>query len=219
MESSDVVTLIQGRVTLSGEPPAEKPIPCDTHPTTHFFVTDTNRGLADTLIYISKGLSISTPVRIQTTNELIFTNCQMKPFVSAVIGPARMVVHDAEGTMHSLRVTSAEGKSNRPGYVSPDHSAAFPLLGRQSFSTVACENHPYEFAFVSVLDNPFFAITGTDGGFALTNVPPGNYTVTALHRRPGATRAVSKSVQVRAGEATPIDFTFEEATPKQLSSR
>jgi hypothetical protein len=202
-----------------GEAPAEKPIPCDTHPTTHFFGTDTNRGLADTLIYISKGLSVSTPVRLQLTNELVFTNCQIQPFVSAVVGPARMVIRDAEGTTHYLRVTSAEGKSDHPAHVRPDHSATFPLLGRQSFTTVACEIHPYEFAFVSILDNPFFAITGSDGGFALTNVPPGNYTVTALHRRPGATRAVSKSVQVRAGEITPIDFTFEESAPKQLSSR
>jgi hypothetical protein len=34
-------------------------------------------------------------------------------------------------------------------------------------------------AYIGALDHPYFAVTGSDGGFEIPNVPPGDYVVEA----------------------------------------
>jgi len=60
-----------------------------------------------------------------------------------------------------------------------------------SVSTVAftipvkCNIHAWMKAYIAVLDSPYFAVTGKDGSFAIHNVPPGAYTLTAWHETYG----------------------------------
>ena len=37
--------------------------------------------------------------------------------------------------------------------------------------------HPWMHAFVGVVDNPYYAVTGKDGSFAIKDLPPGKYTI------------------------------------------
>ena len=39
--------------------------------------------------------------------------------------------------------------------------------------------------YLSVIGNPYFAVTGKDGTFSLTGLPPGTYTVAAVHEKCG----------------------------------
>ena len=39
--------------------------------------------------------------------------------------------------------------------------------------------------YLSVLSNPFFAITGKDGRFVLRGLPPGSYTIAVVHEKFG----------------------------------
>ena len=46
------------------------------------------------------------------------------------------------------------------------------------------------FAYVGVVEHPFFAVTDKEGSFTITNVPPGDYVLEAYHlknsrRQPG----------------------------------
>jgi uncharacterized protein (DUF2141 family) len=40
-------------------------------------------------------------------------------------------------------------------------------------------------AFINVAPNPYFAVTATDGTFTLPNLPPGTYTLAAVHETLG----------------------------------
>lgn len=53
--------------------------------------------------------------------------------------------------------------------------------------TQLCKMHPSMLAYVMVLQNPYFAVTGRDGKFTIRNVPPGTYTVKVWHERRKAT--------------------------------
>jgi hypothetical protein len=59
--------------------------------------------------------------------------------------------------------------------------------------------------WLGVLDHPYFAVTGTDGGFALRDVPPGEYTVAVWHERLG--RSETKVTLAPRGTVT-ADFTL-----------
>ena len=63
------------------------------------------------------------------------------------------------------------------------------------------------FAWVTVVDHPYFAVSGKDGTFTIKDVPPGKYKIVALHRK-GAPTGIEKDIEVKGDGAT-IDFTVE----------
>jgi uncharacterized protein (DUF2141 family) len=62
-------------------------------------------------------------------------------------------------------------------------------------------------AYVGVSPHPFFAVTGEDGTFTLTGVPPGTYTVEAVHETYG--RKHNQITLLRGGRAT-MEFRYGE---------
>ena len=48
-----------------------------------------------------------------------------------------------------------------------------------------CDVHPWMFAYIGVVDHPYFAVTDKDGNFTIKNVPAGKYTVEAVHQKAG----------------------------------
>lgn len=69
-----------------------------------------------------------------------------------------------------------------------------------------CNVHAEMSAFIVVLDNPYFSVTGRDGVFKIENVPPGTYKVSAWHER---LRTVTKDVAVESGKASNVDFNLK----------
>lgn len=50
---------------------------------------------------------------------------------------------------------------------------------------VMCDVHDWMNGWVVVLAHPYFAVTGKDGTYSITHIPPGTYTVTAWHEKLG----------------------------------
>jgi len=50
---------------------------------------------------------------------------------------------------------------------------------------VKCDQHPWMRMFVNVTKNPFYAVTGPDGKFQITGLPPGDYTLAFVHEKLG----------------------------------
>jgi len=61
-------------------------------------------------------------------------------------------------------------------------------------------------AYVAVMDNPFFAVTGEDGTFKIAGLPPGEYQVEAWQEKLGTRTG---SVTVGDGETGSVDFQFD----------
>ena len=61
------------------------------------------------------------------------------------------------------------------------------------------------FAYGSIFDHPYFAVSAKDGTFKLANVPPGKYVIEAFHRKAGK---ITKEVTVGKDNQT-VDFTLE----------
>ena len=75
----------------------------------------------------------------------------------------------------------------------------------EPFLKFQCDVHPWMFAWVSVFDSPYFAVSGKDGKFTIKNVPPGKYTLEAVHRKLGTQTA---EIEVKDDGAAQ-NFTFE----------
>jgi hypothetical protein len=65
------------------------------------------------------------------------------------------------------------------------------------------------FAFVAIFEHPFFAVTDKDGAFKISKLPPGKYTIEALHRKAGK---VTKEITVTDKDQQ-VDFSLELKAP------
>jgi plastocyanin len=78
-----------------------------------------------------------------------------------------------------------------------DQVCSVPLL---------CNVHAEMSAYVLVLENPYFSVTGKDGVFKIENVPPGTYKVSAWHEK---LRTVTQDVTVEAGKTANADYNLK----------
>jgi hypothetical protein len=70
---------------------------------------------------------------------------------------------------------------------------------------VQCNQHPWMRAYISVLTHPYFAVSAADGSFEIKNLPPGEYTLAAVHEKFGEQTI---KVKVAAKETTKAAFSF-----------
>jgi hypothetical protein len=82
----------------------------------------------------------------------------------------------------------------------------FSFSKPENFLKFKCDVHPWMFAWVTVVDNPYFAVSGKDGSFKIANVPPGKYKLQAAHRKAGT---VTKDIEVKDGEGAKVDLVLE----------
>jgi plastocyanin len=70
---------------------------------------------------------------------------------------------------------------------------------------VFCDIHSHMNAYILVFSHPFFALTNTEGRYAIDNVPPGTYNVIAWNE---GTASDPKSITVPDGGIAELDFTL-----------
>jgi uncharacterized protein (DUF2141 family) len=66
--------------------------------------------------------------------------------------------------------------------------------------------------YLNIAAHPFFAVSGADGAFSIRNLPPGTYTVAALHEKLG--EKTQKVTIKEKGETVKLDFAFSAADVK-----
>ena len=66
---------------------------------------------------------------------------------------------------------------------------------------IDCDAHGWMLAWIYVVDNPYFAQTGEDGAFSITDVPPGEYTLAVWQETMGL---VEMPVTVAADQTTEV---------------
>ncbi len=78
-------------------------------------------------------------------------------------------------------------------------------LKRSGLVELMCDAHDWMSGWIAVLDHPYFAITGEDGIYAISDIPPGTYTLTAWHEKLGRQQL---QVTVNAQEQKQVNFAF-----------
>ncbi|MBC8094473.1 MAG: hypothetical protein H7Y43_01555 [Akkermansiaceae bacterium] len=210
---------ITGTVTLSGTPPAEKPItPLKDDPTcgkfhtempmTKFFVVGASKELADVVVML-KGVPAKPAVASAKPVVMDQKGCLYIPQIVAIQTGQKLLVKNSDPTLHNVHTQPAvpANKEENHAQMAGGADLSFSFTAAENFLKFKCDVHTWMFAWVTVVDHPYFAVTGKDGKFTIKDVPPGKYTVTALHRK-AAPGGVDKEVDVAASGAT-ADFTLE----------
>lgn len=211
------VASLGGSVKLDGPAPKRTPINMAKEPTcaalhgsspvlTEDVVTDSAGDLQNVVVYVSSGLPDSDPAPPQEPVVINQEGCSYKPHVIAMQAGQKLQIVNSDKTSHNIHPipeTNREWNKSQPA-----GAPAFEeVFGRAEVGIpVKCNVHAWMRAYISVFRHPFFAVTNQSGGFAIKNLPPGKYTVSAWHEKLGT---VSQNIVVGAGEAKTLQFAFK----------
>jgi len=210
---------ITGTVTLKGTPPKEKEITpvmedanCSkmhtTVPTTHFYLVGTGGGLADVVVSL-EGISGKSTGASAPPFVLDQKGCEYVPSIFAVQTGQKIVVKNSDPVLHNIHTMPAEGSGNttkNEAQLPNGADLTFSFSKPENFLKFKCDVHSWMFAWVSIFDHPYFAVSGKDGTFKIANVPPGKYKVQAAHRKAGV---VTQEIEVKEGEPAKVDLSLD----------
>src|SRR5207244_8879880 len=131
-----------------------------------------------------------------------------KPHVLGVQVDQTLQVVSSDATTHNIH---PQPKDNREWNESQAPGAA-PLDKKfargEVMIPVKCNQHPWMRAYIGVVKNPLYAVTGSDGSFTIKGVPPGDYTIEAWTATFGTQ---DQKVTVAPKETKTVDFSFKGA--------
>jgi len=212
---------VTGKVVLKGTPKPEIPIDMASDPkcgamhskpvTTRHYVTGADGGLANVLVYVKSGLTeknFPVPTDMPLLDQI---GCEYTPYVMGVQANQKFKIKNSDPTLHNVHSTPRPGSGNKEfNFAQPVKD----MISEKSFPSpevmvrFKCDVHPWMFAYVGVLDHPYFAVTDKDGNFKISGLPNGKYTIEAYHvKTHGANPGVSQEVTVDG--AKKIEFTVE----------
>lgn len=209
---------ITGTITLKGTPPKERditPLKEDATcgklhsdmPTTHFYVVGAKGELADVVVSLQGVSGKSTGASAQPA-LLDQKGCEYSPQILAVQTGQKITVKNSDPVLHNVHnLPTVTGNPEKNEAQMPNGAdLSFSFDKPEDFLKFKCDVHQWMFAWVSVFDHPFFAVSDKNGTFKIGNVPPGKYTLKAAHRKAGA---VTQEIEVKEGEGAKADFTLE----------
>lgn len=215
---------LTGSAKFVGEPPAEKIIPVDRscgrlHETplkTRLYAVGKDGALADVLVRITAGLPEQAWQVPQEPLRIAARNCMFEPYVSGVLIGQTIVLENHDLILHNAHIIPAMHGNRQRNYamLPSGKDIQFTFDTSEEFIRIKGDVRPWMFAYVSVFTHPFFAVTDANGNFTLPELPPGNYTISATHRKSGT---LTQTIEIGADSAPRVEFQF--TAPGELARK
>jgi hypothetical protein len=136
-------------------------------------------GVANTVVFlknIEKGKAMDLPPARQSLNQ---KNCRYEPHILLVPKDGNLQMKSSDPILHNIHMVGA-AVYNLP-FPIQDKILSRPMHHDGVIDLKCDAGHVWMNAEVVVATNPYYAVTDQHGGFELTNVPPGEYVITAWH--------------------------------------
>ena len=164
--------------------------------------------LANVFVYVKDGLGNRIYLPTKTPVVLDQKGCRYIPHVIGAMVGQPVEFRNSDRTMHNIHIVPP-GSDNSSGF---DISQA-PMAGTEQhifrhaglMIPIRCNNHPWMEAFLNVTKNPFFAVSNADGTYEIQGLPPGTYTLVAVHEKLGTQ---SQQITIQSHQATTANFAF-----------
>jgi plastocyanin len=190
-------------ISMSADPSCAK-----QHPSPVFsqeIMTDSKGDLQNVVVYIADGLGNRT-FDVPTQPVVVEQRaCMYQPHVLAVRANQPLHVVNDDPTSHNIHPTPANNREWNKA--EPPGSSVDETFAREEIAIpVKCNLHPWMHGYIAVFKHPYFAVTGKDGSFDLSNLPPGTYTIKAWHEKLGMS---TQTITIGASETKQISFVFK----------
>jgi plastocyanin len=209
---------VTGKIKFTGTAPRNKPIDMSEEaackakytsanpPAEETVVAGPANALANVFVYVTAGLPASAKYQAPATAVVLDQNgCRYHPHVLGIMVGQPLEIKNSDPVLHNIK---AMAKKNRPFNVSQPTAG---MTTTRTFSApevmvnLECNVHGWMKAYAGVRPDPFYAVSGPDGSFAIKGLPPGTYTIEAWHEKFGTQTA---TVTVTGTGSKTANFTF-----------
>ncbi len=169
------------------------------------YVVD-NGNLANVFVYVKDGLGNRTfdvPKESATIDQ---QGCRYHPHVLGVMAGQPVKIVNSDETTHNIHPTpqnNREWNESQPPKSAPIEKS---FAREEIMLPVKCNQHPWMKMYLNVVKSPFFGVTGSDGKYELKGLPPGTYTIAAVHEKGGEQ---TQQVTIAPKETKTVDLTFK----------
>ena len=205
---------IKGHVRLSGKLPGNPFIRMGMDP----MCSKTNAGkriLQEYVVATVDGSLANVFVRLQgnvpqtpvSTQPVVIDQrgCVYTPRVVGVRAGQVVQIKNSDALLHNVHGLSGKDNSFNVGQPTAGLVYQWKAKNEEVMLHLKCDIHNWMNAYIGVVTNPYFAVSDTTGTFQIDKVPAGTYTLQAWHERFGA---LTKTITVKAGAATTVEFTY-----------
>jgi plastocyanin len=206
---------ITGTVEYVGAVPHLRPIPVNAEPAcvkkhatipNEMLVLGPGNTMANVMVHVVKGLPAGKtwPVPAQPV-VMDQDGCQYKPHVMGVMVGQEFKVLNQDGVLHNVHALPNVNTPFNMAMPPTVKEAEHKFTKAEGMFVVKCDVHPWMRAYVGVMTDPFFSVTGENGKFTIANLPAGTYEIQAWHEKLGTQTA---TVTVGATGTQTVNFKF-----------
>lgn len=166
-------------------------------------ITGKGAALANVFVYIKSGLEGKVFEPSKEAVVLDQHGCMFVPRVIAVQTGQTLAVKNSDPVSHNIHPMPQNNREwnqqQSPGAPDLQRRFGFPEV----MIPVKCNVHKWMRSYIGVLSHPYFAVTGSTGEFAWTNIPPGEYVIAAWHETLG-----ERTEKVTLGQNADVKLAF-----------
>lgn len=127
--------------------------------------------------------------------------CRFHPHVAVVPVGATLRFANSDETNHNIHTYAKKNQSLNKNVAAAGNLDM--LVDKAEVIDVKCDIHPWMKGYVVVTDASHWAVTGADGSFKITGLPPGEYELSWWHEELG--KGKTEKVKVEAGKDTVLE--------------
>jgi len=164
--------------------------------------------LANVFVYVKEGLP---PGNYGIPTEPVVLDqkgCRYQPHMLGMVAGQPLQILNSDNADHNVHAMPVSNQPWNESQAAKDPAITKTFAKPEMMVAVQCNQHPWMRAYINVMANSYFAVSGADGKFEIRNLPPGQYTITAVHEKFGEQAA---RVIVASRQTAKADFTFHPA--------
>lgn len=182
---------ISGVVTLKGQPAKMKPLDmtadpgCPTGPQPAEVVVANAGKLANVFVYVKEGLppgNFAVPAEPVVLDQ---KGCRYNPHILGIMAGQPLKITNTDTADHNIHDMPSNNPAFNESQMPTDQPITKKFPNAEMMIPVQCNQHPWMRAFINVMSHPYYAVSAADGSFEIRSLPPGEYTIAAVHEKFG----------------------------------
>ena len=210
-------TTVNGVVRFAGEPPKRRKLDMSSDAACcritgnpgldEIVVVSPDGTLKNVFVWVKRGLEgweFPLPTEPAVLDQ---KGCMFHPHVLGVRVGQPVKIRNSDPVFHNVHAfpTSNSVFNFSQAQQGMEETRTFKRV--ETMIPVKCDIHGWMSNYINVVPNPYFAVTADDGVFEFTNLPPGEFTIEAVHEYLGKQ---STKMTVMDGQSAEIEFSFQE---------
>jgi hypothetical protein len=167
--------------------------------------------LEGVVVYLKRGMErqkFDPPAQPAVLDQ---KDCMYEPHVLVIQCGQPLIIQSSDATLHNVNGRKGANDGFNHAMSSPGRLAPKIFRKPEVAKRIGCDVHGWMVSWVAALPHPYAVVTGPDGAYELTDVPPGTYLLAAWHEKvaDGRFQEGEHEVTLEANGTLTQDFQFE----------